>query len=127
MIDHITRIPSYAYESYTSQGPLGRVFILTFMGGTLLYGLFQKKVFPHNVARLVSKILFIPTLPLTLLMRWNNLSTMIDDTVILGTAPVGFLGHVERMHKQGVKGVVNMCTEYAGPQDYYARYNIKQL
>jgi len=101
--------------------------IVIFLGTTVLYGLFQKKLLPHGVSKIASKFLFWPTLPITLALRYGNLFTPLDDTVILGTAPVGFLGHPQNLYNKGVRGVINMCTEYAGPQDQYMKLGIKQL
>ena len=54
--------------------------------GTLAvtYVLFQKKLLPLKVSMFVSKILFLPTFPLTVLNRLGNYYTAIDDTVFLG-------------------------------------------
>lgn len=49
------------------------------------------------------------------------------DTVYLGAAPVGFLGHADTLHAKGVVGVINMCGEYRGPLDEYDRVGIEQL
>ena len=65
------------------------------------YFLFQKKLLPKSVSRVVSALFFVPTYPITLFLRLNNLWTPIDDTVILGLAPVGFLGHPQKLHKLG--------------------------
>jgi atypical dual specificity phosphatase len=56
-----------------------------------------------------------------------NYSLFSLDTVILGCAPVGFLGHPDKLYKLGVRGVVNMCYEYTGPTSYYNNLGIKQL
>lgn len=93
----------------------------------ITYILFQKKLLPHNVAKIVSKAFFLPTFPITALMRVGNYWTKIDDTLILGCAPMGFAGHPEELYKLGVRGVVNMCYEYNGPKDSYARLGMKQL
>jgi atypical dual specificity phosphatase len=37
------------------------------------------------------------------------------------------LGHPGRLHEMGVRGVVNMCDEYAGPGEAYGQLGIKQL
>ena len=107
--------------------PAGKGLWVFMMGSMVLYGLFQKKMLPKGVARMASKFLFAPTLPITLALRWGNLWTKVDDSLIVGTAPVGFLGHPQQLYKQGVRGVINMCEEYAGPQGYYNDLGIKQL
>ena len=45
------------------------------------YALFQLKLLPKSVARVVSKIFFYPTLPITALMRYGNYWTPVDETV----------------------------------------------
>ena len=82
---------------------------------------------PQNVSMVVSKLMFYPTLPFTYLQRVGNLFTEVDQTVILGTAPLAILGHPKELHSRGVRGVVNMCSEYAGPQAAYKELGIKQL
>jgi atypical dual specificity phosphatase len=42
-------------------------------------------------------------------------------------APLKLLGHPDMLHALGVRGVVNMCDEYAGPQTDYKRLGIQQL
>lgn len=91
------------------------------------YLLFQKKLLPDPIAKIVSKIYFYPTFPVTALLRLGNYWTKVDDTLILGCAPMGFLGHPEMMHKVGVKGVINMCYEYPGPVASYSKLGMKQL
>lgn len=110
-----------------ASSPLGKCLWCGFGIFIVTYGLFQKKLLPKPITKVVSKILFFPTLPITMLMRWGNLWTTIDETLILGCAPVGFLGHAEKLHKLGVRGVVNMCSEYQGPSSFYDNLGIKQL
>jgi atypical dual specificity phosphatase len=93
----------------------------------ITYFLFQKKLLPLEVSKVVSKVFFLPTFPITALMRLGNYWTKIDDTLILGCAPMGFLGHPDELYKLGVRGVVNMCYEYPGPKASYARLGMKQL
>lgn len=54
-------------------------------------------------------------------------SSPAPDTIYLGGAPVGFLGHAEAIHDLGVVGVINMCGEYQGPVEEYGRLGIEQL
>ncbi|KAJ1436496.1 protein-tyrosine phosphatase-like protein [Ochromonadaceae sp. CCMP2298] len=93
----------------------------------LTWLLFQKKLLPKPVARIVSKALFLPTFPITAMMRIGNYWTKVDDTLFLGCAPMGFMGHPDNMYKIGVRGVINMCYEYGGPTSYYERLGMKQL
>lgn len=106
---------------------LSRVALFIFVGSTVLYGLFQKKLLPRGMTRLASSYLFWPTLPITLMNRLGNFFTPIDNTLELGVAPLGFLGHPKQLYGRGVRGVVNMCTEYSGPESYYAELGITQL
>merc|ERR1719367_795088 len=46
---------------------------------------------------------------------------------MLGVAPVALLGHPGQLHRTGVRGVVNMQDEYAGPEEEYEKLGIKQL
>lgn len=92
------------------------------------YVLFQKKLLPHSISKFVSKIFFLPTFPITALLRLGNYWTVVDDTtLILGCAPMGALGHPQALYKLGVRGVVNMCYEYSGPVTEYEKLGIKQL
>ena len=93
----------------------------------LMYVMFQKKLLPRNVSRFMSKLFFYPTFPITLAMRIGNYWTPLDDTVILGCAPMNILGVPDKLHALGVRGVVNMCNEYSGPTGAYARLGITQL
>lgn len=98
-----------------------------FASGALVFFLFQKKLLSKSVSKVVSKIFFLPTFPITILMRVGNYWTTIDDTLFLGCAPMGILGHPSQLHKLGVRGVINMCSEYNGPKGYYSALGIKQL
>lgn len=92
-----------------------------------LYILNQQHMLPRNLSGFVSKTLFYPTLPITLSRRINKWVTPIDDTVLLGGAPLSFLNMPQYLHKQNVKGVINMCEEYKGPLKQYAKLGIEQL
>lgn len=92
-----------------------------------LYVLFQKKLLPRPISRIVSRLFFYPTFPLTLLMRLGNYWTVMDDTVILGCAPLGMLGVPQKLHDLNVRGVINMCNEFSGPEKAYERLGMKQL
>ena len=56
-----------------------------------------------------------------------GLWTFADETVLIGAAPLGFLGHPRTLKELGVSGVVNVCSEYAGPVGEYKRLCIDQL
>ena len=72
----------------------------TFLGLTVtLYVLNQNHMLPMPLARIVSKALFWPTMPLTVskrIGRWSN--TIVDDTVVLGGAPFGFCNIPEKLY-----------------------------
>ena len=53
----------------------------------------------QKYSRIVSKLLFYPTLPITLLMRLGNYWTVVDDTVFLGCAPIDALGVPDSIHR----------------------------
>lgn len=107
----------------TAKGLLWTLFTTS----ALLYALFQKKLLPKPVAKVVSKVLFYPTFPITALLRINNYWSQVDDTLILGCAPMSLLNHPSKLHKLGIRGVVNMCAEYGGPVSDYSSLGIKQL
>lgn len=98
-----------------------------FFSLTVTWILFQKKLLPKPVSKVVSKLLFYPTFPITALMRVGNYWTKLDDTLILGCAPMNILGHPDQLYNLGVRGVINMCNEYPGPTARYSTLGIKQL
>ncbi|KAG5182353.1 protein-tyrosine phosphatase-like protein [Tribonema minus] len=99
------------------------------VGGLALlsYALFQKHLLPEAVGKRVAKLYFWPTMPFTLISRWSNYFTVMDDTVILGGAPLAALGHPDMLHALGVHSVLNMCDEYSGPEGAYKRLGMRQL
>lgn len=101
----------------------------TLLGMTVaLYILNQKHCLPKPLAAAVSKTLFWPTLPITVSRRIGSWSTVVDDTVVMGGCPFGFANIPEHLHEEyGVRGVINMCKEYAGPTSKYERLGIKEL
>ena len=49
---------------------------------------------------------------------WCN--TNVDDTVVLGGAPFGFLNIPQRLYEEhNLRAVINMCEEYKGPTKDY--------
>lgn len=75
------------------------VAIRAFLGVTVaLYILNQKHVLPRPLSAFVSKTLFWPTLPITVSRRIGKWTTRIDDTVVMGGAPFGFLDYPERLY-----------------------------
>mmetsp|Transcript_60334 Transcript_60334/g.127777 ORF Transcript_60334/g.127777 Transcript_60334/m.127777 type:complete len:263 (+) Transcript_60334:33-821(+) len=110
----------------------GRIRVLFFLVPALVMTpqtMFQRKLLPLPVARFIGRIYFWPTLPFTLYRRWKEdaLWTEVDDTVMLGVSPVAILGFPEQLHGAGVRGVVNMQDEYAGPLASYDSLGVRQL
>jgi hypothetical protein len=64
-----------------------------------LYILNQKHALPRPLSAIVSKTLFWPTLPITASRRIGKWTTRIDDTVIIGGAPFGFLNFPEKLYE----------------------------
>jgi atypical dual specificity phosphatase len=93
----------------------------------LLYAAFQAHLLPPAVARIVGRLCFYPTYPLTLWQRRRELWTLVDSHVLLGVAPMAALGHVDQLYARGVRGVVNLCDEYAGPVAAYKKRHMAQL
>ena len=83
-----------------------RLSIVVFSSLAFTWFLFQKKLLPHGISKLVSKAFFYPTFPIKIMMRSKNYMTKLDDTLILGCAPIGILGHPQKMYKMGVRGVL---------------------
>ena len=81
---------------------MNKIGFVSFAFAAAAYGLFQKKLLPEGVSRVVSVLLFYPTLPFTYLGRIGALFTEVDSTLILGTAPLSVLGHPQELHKHGL-------------------------
>jgi|AntRauTorckE5430_2_1112549.scaffolds.fasta_scaffold12842_1 hypothetical protein len=93
-----------------------------------LYILNQQQLLPRGLSSVVSKTLFWPTLPITFCKRIGKWSTPVDDTVVLGGAPFGWLNIPKKLHDEyGVRGVINMCEEYEGPTNQYTKLNMREL
>lgn len=67
---------------------------------TTLYILNQNHLLPKPLSAVVSKTLFWPTLPITILKRIGRWTTVVDDTVLMGGAPFGFAGIPQLLHEQ---------------------------
>ena len=103
-------------------------FRILFGATATLYMLNQKHLLPKPLSSVVSRALFWPTLPITVSRRIGRWTTDVDDTVMIGGAPIGFVGMPERLHDdKAVKGVINMCDEYRGPTKQYDRLGMKEL
>ena len=93
-----------------------------------LYVLNQQHVLPRGLSSVVSKTLFWPTLPITFSKRIGKWSTAVDDVVVIGGAPFGWLNFPKKLHDDyGVRGVINMCEEYEGSTKQYKKLNIREL
>ena len=86
--------------------PLTKFASFSVITSCVMFALFQKHMLSERISRVVSKVMFYPTLPLTYLQRIGNLFTPIDDTVVLGVAPLAILSHPEEMHAMGVRGLI---------------------
>lgn len=100
---------------------------IIFVLALIWYGLFQLHLLPDEVASITARLFFYPTMPLTYLSRRHNYWTLIDSHVFIGAAPIYFLRHVEQLHARGVRGVINLCSEYSGPVEAYRKLGIEQL
>ena len=104
-----------------------KLFYFFFAGSAVVLFMFQKKMLSKSTSKVVSRIFFFPTLPITILMRIGNYWTAVDDTLLLGCAPIGCLGHPSQLYELGVRGVINLCYEYDGPKGFYSELGMKQL
>lgn len=81
------------------------------------------------VKRWMARCVYWPTLAYNYLLgrtfRVRNWWDRVDDHVILGARP--FRRDAIKLQREGVTGVVNMCEEYSGPVQEYAKLNIEQL
>lgn len=94
---------------------------------TLVYVAYQKHLLPDPLAKVVGRLYFYPTWPFTYLSRRHDYWTLVDSHVLLGAAPLRFLGHVDALFARGVRAVVNLCDEYEGPMDQYKKLHVVQL
>lgn len=93
-----------------------------------LYVLNQKHLLPKTLSGVVSRVLFWPSMPITVGRRFGEWTSVVDDTVVLGGIPFGFLGMPEHLRKDfNVRGVINMCEEYKGPCKKYDKLGIEEL
>lgn len=106
--------------------PLGN-WRLWLLGLGALYAAFQHHLLPDAAARVAGRAFFYPTWPLTYLSRRRDYWTLVDSHVLLGAAPMSFMGHADALYARGVRAVVNLCDEYSGPLRQYRRLHISQL
>lgn len=80
-------------------------------------------------ARWYARLMFWPTLAWNVLLgrvlRWRHWWDRVDETVVLGAMP--FRVDVRALQGEGVRGIVNTCEEYAGPEAEYAAAGMEQL
>lgn len=93
----------------------------------LMYAAYQKHLLPKAFARVAGRFYFYPTWPLTYLSRRKAYWSLVDSHVLLGAAPMSFMGHAEELHQRGVRAVINLCDEYSGPLFQYKKLHIAQL
>eukprot|EP00628_Pelagophyceae_sp_CCMP2097_P039976 CAMPEP_0184255370 /NCGR_PEP_ID=MMETSP0977-20130417/8026_1 /TAXON_ID=483370 /ORGANISM="non described non described, Strain CCMP2097" /LENGTH=222 /DNA_ID=CAMNT_0026560937 /DNA_START=1 /DNA_END=666 /DNA_ORIENTATION=- len=98
----------------------------------LVFALFQKRILPKTLARKVARWAFWPTLPFTyarlmLVPPRSGLWTVVDETVLVGAAPLALLRHPCALRRLNVTGIINLCEEYDGPTDAYAKLEMTQL
>ena len=89
------------------------------------YILLEKKLLPLSWWLPVSKAYFWPLMLPNYLLRVlrygsDGYFTDVDRDVILGAVPMVIAGHVELLHRDGVRAVVNLQAEYDGPLHAYA-------
>lgn len=79
----------------------------TIIGATVaLYILNQSHCLPKPLSAVVSKCLFWPSLPITVSRRIGRWTTQVDETVLLGGAPFGFLNFPEHLYRDyGVRSI----------------------
>ncbi|CEG47650.1 phosphatidylinositol phosphatase [Plasmopara halstedii] len=97
------------------------------LGVIMFYTAFQLHFLPERLARVAARLYFYPTWPLTYLSRRKNYWTLVDSHVFVGAAPMSFMPHVDALVSRGVRAVINLCDEYAGPEKQYRRHHIQQL
>lgn len=109
---------------------VGKVLLqISLASAIFLHVLNQRHLLPRPISRVVSKMLFWPTLPMNKNVLYNRpWMTEIDETVMLGGAPFGFLNMPEKLNgEHDVRAVINMCEEYRGPLQKYKQLGIRQL
>ncbi|MCB9644715.1 MAG: dual specificity protein phosphatase family protein [Myxococcales bacterium] len=76
----------------------------------------------------IARIIYAPTVLYQLATRIftkRRVWDVVDETLVLGAMPLRW--DVKKLASMGIKGVINNCAEYSGPQKSYARYNIDQF
>lgn len=95
------------------------------------YVLLEKKLLPRSWWASLSHFYFYPMMVPSWLFRLASgpYFSDVDGGVMLGAVPMVIAGHVEALHRDGVRAVVNMQAEYEGPIAAYERLHppIEQL
>lgn len=107
-----------------------KLFLSCFaFGASVLFAdtILKNNLLSSDKASFLSKVIFPFTYPVSALKRISNYWTEIDETLLLGCAPMNFLGHPEKLYEQNVRGVINLCDEYQGPKEAYSQLGIEQL
>jgi atypical dual specificity phosphatase len=89
----------------------------------LPYVLLEKKLLPRRWWEPLSRLYFYPLMVPKLLLRMASGQAYfsdVDEGVMLGATPMVIAGHVEALHRDGVRAVVNLQAEYEGPVAAYA-------
>jgi hypothetical protein len=117
-------IPSSPLLSLPSTKFITRMMFFLF-GAT--YFAFQKKMLPHSVSRIAARMFFWPTVPFTFALRTGKLLSRMDETVLVGVAPIAFSTTPTSLYAMGVRGVINLCDEFSGPKKEYDRLGMEEL
>jgi atypical dual specificity phosphatase len=107
--------------------PVFRLVIASSFFVVATYVAFQKKLLPPAVSKLVAKLYFWPTLPITVGMRHGNLWTDIDATLSVGVAPTFLSVTPSQLRERGVRGVINLCDEFKGDSSAYKKHGMEEL
>jgi len=118
----------FSRQSSLSGFALFQLLRSALLGGVItLYVLNQQHMLPKPLSAVVSKVLFWPTLPITVLRRIGQWETVVDDTVLIGGAPFAPWMPLNLYENHGVRGVINLCEEYSGPERMYDSLGVQQL
>jgi hypothetical protein len=109
-----TSIPTSTIGASSLLLPSIGVLLRLTLGATVaLYILNQKHLLPYSISKVVSHVLFWPTLPITISKRLGKWYTPIDETVVMGGAPFGFAKIPELLYEQYDVRVVRCNELYA--------------
>ncbi|KYR02118.1 phosphatidylinositol phosphatase [Tieghemostelium lacteum] len=91
--------------------------------------LFYKAKLPLIYAKYFGRIFHYMTFPFITILQSaglrGNLFDAVDDQVYLGA--IQMYWNIPGLKMHGIKGVVNLCDEYQGPQKEYKKHDIDQL